>query len=546
MHNDYKTRSALLFALFCLGYLIILFNLYLIQIKNNNFFKDLGEKQYTVMVTTNPPRAPIYDRTGNNYLAMNKDTVSAFILPKTLTDQARLESFLKKHFPTAYVRLQTNRLNNFMYIARRLTPEQINLISQSNIPDIKLLNEPSRFYPVESAAQIIGITDIDNKGLFGLELFLQQQLAGKPTTRSLQKDARSGRFYFGKEITIGGEQGTPILCSIDSDLQFLAFEELKKTVEKCQAKEGSAVIMNPQNGEIVACVNYPSFNPNNTHMLDIEQTKNNVINQAYELGSVIKVLSCLACIDAGLVKPEDLIDCENVKTTYIDGRRINTVPSSVAGLVPFSTVIEKSNNIGIAKVVKNLGPDIYNHYRRFGFGKKTGIEFPSEHEGFVNKPENWSKQSIFSLSYGYELTTTLLQLARAFSIIANGGFDIKPTLLMNQQQKPSKRLYASSTIDTMKKILEGTVMHGSAQRAGINGYRIMGKTGTANMLVNGEYVPSKNLYTFAGIVEKDDYQRVIVTFIKEIPQKDVYASTIAAPLFERIAEKTLIHDKIIA
>lgn len=478
---------------------------------------------------------------------MNKDTVSAFVLPKTLNDKAQLEKFLRTHFPSAYERLQNNQDKNFMYVARRLSQQQINLITQSKLSDIYLLNEPGRFYPVESAAQLIGITDIDNKGLFGLEFLLQKKLAGKPTTRSLQKDARSGRFYFGKETTLEGEQGVPVICTIDSDLQFLASEELKKTITTCKAQEGSAIIINPDTGEILALANYPDFNPNATRALDISMTKNNVIQQAYELGSVIKVFSCLAALDTGIIKPDDLIDCENVKTTYVDGRRINTVPSSVAGVVPFSTVIEKSNNIGIAKVVKNLGPEIYNHYTRLGFGKKTGIEFPGEHDGFVNKPENWSKQSIFSLSYGYEVTATLLQLARAFSIIARDGLDVQPTLLVEKNsKKEAQRIYSPTSIAMIKKILEGTVMQGSAQKARINGYKIMGKTGTANMLINGEYVPSKNIYTFAGIVEKDSYKRVIVTFVKEIPQKDVYASTIAAPLFERIAEKTLIHDKIIA
>lgn len=547
MHNNYKIRSAFVFLFFVIVYCIIIFNLYLIQIKNHAFFTNLGNKQYTVMVTTAPPRAPIYDRSGKHFLAMNKDSVSAFILPKVMTNKKGVEQFLRKHFPPAYDRLHQSSAQHFMYVARRLTPAQIDQIQRSGLEDIQLLNEPGRFYPVESAGQLIGITDIDNKGLFGLEFLWQKKLAGTPTTRSLQKDARSNRYYFSKETMVDGEYGTPIITSIDSNLQFLAYEELKKAIDNCQAQEGSVIIMNPQNGEILAIANYPLFDPNDTKALDLEQTKNRVISQAYELGSVIKVFSCMASLDEGIVTPTDMIDCENVKTTYIDGRKINTVPSSVAGIVPFSKVIEKSNNIGIAKVVKQVGSTLYDHYKRLGFGEKTGVEFPTEHEGFVNPPRNWSKHSIFSLSYGYEITATLLQLARAFSIIANGGYAIKPTLLLtHKDQIFGPRVYKKETIETMKNILEGTVIQGSAKKARIAGYRIMGKTGTANMLINGHYEPSKNIYTFAGIVEKDGYQRVIVTFIKEIPKQNVYASTIAAPLFERIAEKTLIHDKIIA
>lgn len=545
MNTRYKTRTSLIFLIFCLFYIIIIGNLFLIQIKNSSFFTDLGEKQYKVTLTTTPPRAPIYDRSGKQFLAMNKESISAFILPKVITQPKELEAFLKKHFPSAYKRLNHSRANNFMYVARRLTNDQINLIKESALEDIQFLNEPSRFYPIESAGHIIGITDIDNKGLFGLELFFNKKLAGKPTTRSLHKDARSGHFYFDKETKISGEQGTPIITTIDSDLQFLAYEELKKSIEECQAKEGAVVIMDPKNGEILAMVNIPTFNPNETRELDLELTKNKIITEAYELGSVIKVLATLASLEEGVVKIDDLIDCEGVKTAYVDGRKINTVPSSVAEIIPFSRVIEKSNNIGIAKVVKNLGPKLYDHYIKMGFGKKTRIQFPSEHDGFVNPPSNWSKQSIFSLSYGYEISATLLQLARAFCIIANGGFPIQPTLIARENALPqSAPLYSYETIETIKNILESTVHQGSAQKARINGYRVMGKTGTANLLVNGQYSPTKNIYTFAGIVEKNDYQRVIVAFINEVPKKGVYASTIAAPLFERIAERTLIHDKI--
>ena len=546
MNIRYKTRIIITFLLFCFLYLIVIVNLFFIQVKNNNFFTDLGEKQYKVTVTTHPSRAPIYDRSGKHFLAMNKDSVSAFILPKVLTEPKQLEKFLKNNFPLAYKRLQNNRTSNFMYVARRLTPAQINHIKESAIADIQFLNEPGRFYPIESAGHITGITDIDNKGLFGLELLFNKQLAGKPTTRSLHKDARSGHFYFDKETTITGEQGKPLITTIDSDLQFLAYEELQKSMDECEAKEGSVIIMNPKNGEIVAMANLPTFDPNETRELDLCLTRNRIITDAYELGSVIKVLAALASLEEGIVGPDDLIDCENVKTAYVDGRKINTVPSSVDGIIPFSRVIEKSNNIGIAKVVKELGSRLYDHYTRMGFGKKTHVQLPGEHDGFVNPPHKWSKQSIISLSYGYEISATLIQLARAFCIIANGGYAVQPTLIVTDTPpKLGNALYSERTINSMKTILEKTVEQGSAKKARINGYRVMGKTGTANLLINGQYCPTKNIYTFAGIVEKDSYQRVIVAFINEVPKKGVYASTIAAPLFERIAQRTLIHDKII-
>ena len=292
---------------------------------------------------------------------------------------------------------------------------------------------------------------------------------------------------------------------------------------------------------------FPLFDPNNIDGVDLEKTKNKIITEVYELGSVMKVFTALAAIEEGLVEENEMIDCENVKTTYVEGRKINTVPSSVLGVVPFTEVIEKSNNIGIAKVALRLGPKLYDHYIRLGFGKKLGIELPAEQKGFVNAPAHWSKQSIISLSYGYEISATLLQLAHAFCIIARRGHPVTLSCILSEKTPPAqtKPLYTPVSIDTIQHILENTTLRGSMKKAAIKGYKIMSKTGTANLLVDGFYDTTKNIYTCAGIIEKGDYQRVIVVFIKEGAKKNLYASFVTAPLFERIAEKTLINDKII-
>ncbi len=547
MTHPYKIRSIIIFFIFCFLYFIIIANLIRIQLLQRNFFVQLGEKQYNVTATILPPRAPIYDRNGN-LLAMNKDSIAAFVFPKKIQDMNSLKRFLATHFPAALERLKHAEHTYFMYVARRLTPEQIQRIqSDKEAADIHLLNEPSRYYPVHSMGIVTGVTDVDNKGLFGLELLCNEQLAGKPTTFSLEKDARSGLFYFKRRTTVEGKEGVPLRLTIDGNLQFLAYQELKKTVDTYQAQEGSVIIMNPRSGEVYAMVSIPDIDPNNTRALNLDYTKNRIITQEYELGSVIKIFAALAALEEKVVTIDELIDCENVKTTYVDGRRVNTVPSSVAGIIPFYEVIAKSNNIGITKVIKRIGNKLYDHYIRMGFGTKTGIEFPGERSGFVNPPSNWSKQSLLSLSYGYEITETVLQLARGFCIIANNGYPVRPTLILPAPEQPKigKPLYCPQTITDIRTILEHTVLQGSAKKAQISGYTIMSKTGTSNLLINGQYDPTRNTYTCAGIVEKGTYQRVIVVFIKEANQKNLYASMVAAPLFERVAEKTLIHDKIL-
>lgn len=542
MKRSYKARSIFILFIFSLLYLVILFNLYLIQIRQNAFFSYLGQKQYNVTISRYAARAEIFDRNGQP-LALNKDCLSAFILPNQLAEPKKLKTFLQKQFPHAHKQLKKDSGRKFMFVQRKLTPEQIKLIEQSDLKDLKLLRERGRFYPVASAAPVVGATNIDNKGLFGIEYQFNKQLGGTPAIYSLEQEARSGNFYFKKEMQQEGQAGKPINLTIDSDLQFLAHEELLDSLKKWNAKEGAVVVMDPETGEILAMVSAPSFDPSDISDVDLEKTKNKVVSDCYEFGSVAKAWTALAALSENVATPEEKIDCCGEKTAYVDGRKVNTLVAH--GVLSFSEVVELSNNIGIAKVAKRLGEKLYDHHIKIGFGKKSGIGFPGEQFGFVNHPTNWSKQSIISLSFGYEMTCTLLQIARGFCMIARDGVSIKPKLTLEGHiTEPLVQLYDKETIDVLKQILENTTLRGTAKRAAISGYRIMSKTGTANLLVDGQYDPEKNIYTCAGIVQKDDYQRVIVAFVKEAQKDNAYASTVAAPLFEKIAEKILIHDKV--
>jgi len=565
--NAHISRSycALLFAIGISFFTIILVKLFWIQIINHSFYLTCAERQYFFTLTAYPPRAPIFDRTGTNYLALNKESLAAFIIPTEIEDRAALESFLKRHFPSAYERLHpsSSLQKKFLYVARRLTPEQKKLIEDAQLTDIHFLQEPSRFYPIPSAGAIVGITDIDNNGLFGIEKKCDAQLKGTPHTIRIEKDARSGH-YIRVETLDAGISGKPVQLTIDATLQFLAHEAVAQTVAKFGAKQGAAIIMDPVTGEILAMVNVPSFDPNHLAKLDLAHTKVTALTDTFELGSVFKVFSALAALAEGVVTPDELIDCKNTKTTFIDGRKINTVLPH--GIIPFKDVIAFSNNIGIAIVAKRVGDKIYSHYTQLGFGTSTGIELMGEAPGFVNPPHNWSKQSIISLSYGYEVTATLMQLACAFALIARDGVPVHPHILSpvtqpsaaalsglrrdsyaeaSSHRRATKPLYEAETIAIIKELLRRTSQYGTAKKAQVHGCTVMSKTGTANMLIDGVYVDTKNRYTCAGIVQKGDYQRVIVTFVQEAARGDLFAATVTAPLFEEIAERMLIHEKMI-
>ncbi|MEX0672318.1 MAG: penicillin-binding transpeptidase domain-containing protein, partial [Candidatus Babeliales bacterium] len=345
------------------------------------------------------------------------------------------------------------------------------------------------------------------------------------------------------ETTRQGLPAQSVYLTIDGSLQFLATQELEKTVKKFNAKHAACIIMNPDTGEILTMTNWPHYDPHNTAQLDMSLTSNKCITQSYELGSVMKPAVALAALNERVVEPNELIDCENTTTTMLDGRPINTVYA--AGEIPFWEVMVVSNNIGMAKVAQRLGEKLYDYYERMGFGKKSSIPLPGEQAGFINHPANWSKQSLISLSYGYEIRTTLLQLAQFFSIIANGGYAIQPQIL-RQKNEPAaplkkKRLFRKNSITTMHEILTRT----TPWRAQLQGYTVMGKTGTANMLSDGLYDSSKNLYTFGGIIQKGSYKRVIITFVQEADTPNLYASQVAAPLFRRIAERLVVHEHVI-
>ncbi|MBT4577802.1 penicillin-binding protein 2, partial [bacterium] len=474
------------------------------------------------------------------------------IIPSKIEQPDKLNLIPKKHFPVAYKRLQkaNKKSCHFIYVARRLTSQQLNILEQAQCPDIHYLQEPSRFCHHPSAGSIVGLVDIDGKGVCGIEWARNKQLAGSPTTKILQKDARSRNYYFKELESIEGKAPDPVYLTIDSQVQFLVQEELEAAASKWKAELAMAVVMDPKTGEIIAMAQNPTFDPNNTRTLNIGQTKHTVISDAYELGSVVKIFVALAALEEELVTPDEPINCQFTEEGRVHGRPVNTWRAD--GIIPFSEVIQASNNIGTVIVAFRLGKHLYDHYKRLGFSQPTGIELPGQQVGFVTAPERWSKQSLVSLAFGYEIRSSLLQLARAFSLFINGGKLIKPHVIQNDSLMMSNlaqpQLYSNRALQQMRQILRQTIESGTARRGRITGYTVMGKTGTANLVVNKKYSQEHNIYTFTGSIEQGDYARVIVVSIKNIVdnKEHLFASTVAVPLFRSIAEKLVVHDRIVS
>lgn len=538
IYKDYRVRLFIIFCSFVVVYLVLAVRLFFVQVYYSDFFANLAHGQHHVAVSISPARGTIFDRFKDKALTFNRETLSAFVLPHELSEKKRTHDFLLQYYPEVFERMIKNPQRHFLWLERHLSEEKATKLRDKNLKDINFITEPRRFYPAESLAHVLGFTDIDNKGIAGIELEFNKRLGGASSQLEMERDARSGGFYFEKNVNEQGELGLPVVLTIDGALQSFAFEELKKTVLHHRAASGSVLVIDPDTGEILTMANFPSFDPSekNAH-LDLEITKNNIVSGCYELGSVFKIFAALAALEDEVVSPDDLIDCEG-KVTFIDGFRVENWKH--VEVVPFSDVVRFSSNVGIAKVARLLGARLYHYLRLFGFGKKTGIQFPGERDGFVNPPERWSKSSSIVLAFGYEIMASLLQLGTAFSIIANGGYSVKPSLVIDPPQEPWQKikLLSDKSIEQIKDIMEKV-----AERYKVQGYRVMGKTGTARCVKDGVYSTKDHLYTFAGIVEKNDYKRVIVTFIKEPERAHMWASEVTAPLFQRVAERMVILDK---
>lgn len=524
MNSSQRIRLTIIGIIFGVIYSIMCVRIWWIQIAQAPFFKTLLDQQRYISLTITPPRAPIYDRSGRA-LVFNRQTPSLFIEPHLLSSQGH--RFIAQHFPHSYSTLSHHTDKKFLWVQRSLNQELLHLVEPQLVPGMQLVYEPERSYPFIENAHILGFTDRDGQGIAGLEQLYGDHLAGISTSCTIERDARGQQGTITHIITTEGKHGEPLYTTLDSRIQWYAYHCLQESVEKLRAKLGSVVVMDPTTGEIIAMVSYPSFDP---HKRGIDQTslmKNIPVTESYELGSVIKIFTALAAFEEGVVEYDEMINCEG-KRYLIDKFPVENWRSM--GIMPFYDVMKHSSNVGLAKVAQRLGTKLYDHFYRLGFGRKTSLTFPGQRTGTLFHPHVWSRSTPLVMSFGYEMGATLLQLAQATSIVANGGFTVSPHIIKDEQiSHQPLRLYRESSIHQIKKIL---ALKG--QQFPIPGYCVMGKTGTARILKEDGYSKENHNYTFAGIIEQGSYKRVIVTFIHDPEVKGLLADRVAAPLFQKV------------
>ena len=410
--------------------------------------------------------------------------------------------------------------------------------------------ESKRYYPHGTVgAHVVGIVGLDHSGQAGLELEYDSRLRGEAGLRVLEYDGRHRRY--GAQVIKPSRPGDDIILDLDLRLQSLASLELERAVRESESQAGTVVLMRPGSGEILAMANWPRFDPNRfpRPARYLENLRNFAVCHLVEPGSTFKVLTAAAALEEGLVTPDDVFDCE-MGGMWVHRRRIRD--HHPYGLLTMPEVLMKSSNVGIIKIGYRVGAEtLHGYIRRFGFGQSTGVGLPGEVTGLVRPLDRWSGASLASLSMGQEVGVSAVQMARLFAAVANGGTLVKPRIVRGVREhggavesfepEPGSRVIGAETAATMQAILERVVEDGTGQLARIPGYRVAGKTGTAQMInpVSRSYADGAYLASFCGFAPVNDPVLVGVVMLYDPRGEDYYGGKIAAPLFGAVMKKAL-------
>ncbi len=539
---SYRGRRSLVMVVMASASLLLVWRAVDLQVVNKDFLQGQGDSRYLREVVDPAHRGMITDRYGEP-LAISTPVDSVWADPQVLV-QAR-ESWprlakvlgIKKD---VLVRLLASRRNKeFVYLKRRVSPDLANKVMALKIPGVALAPEYKRFYPAgEVVAHVVGFANVDDVGQEGMELVYNDRLKGVPGAKRVIKD-RFGRIVENVERISEPEPGKDITLSIDRRLQYLAYRELKKAVKGNRADAGSAVILDVRTGEVLAMVNQPAYNPNNRGKLKSDHLRNRAVTDVFEPGSTVKPFTVAAALESGRFKPHTFIDTRPGR--FRVGRK--TIRDfRDYGVIDVSTVIQKSSNIGASKMALAISPEyLWNAFVSVGLGEVTGSAFPGESAGLLTDYGSWHEIERATVSYGYGLSITTLQLARAYAALATDGrpmpvsFLRRNTVDAEEMASMYQPVFSSKSLSAVRGMLESVVVKGgTGTRAAVPGYRIAGKTGTVKKSKSGGYTEDSYLSLFAGMAPVSDPRLVMVVVINEPRGEEYGGGAVAAPVFSRV------------
>ena len=511
-----------------------------LQALNNDFLQRKGESRYSRVVELGASRGMIVDR-NNEPMAISTPVESVAASPADVeaepADLRKLAKLLGISNDELRSRLSDTQ-REFVYLKRQLPPEQAERVVQLGIPGVFLQREHRRYYPAgEVMSHIIGFTGVDEKGQEALELAFEEKLAGKSGSRRVIKD-RLGRIVEDVESIRVPQNGQQLRLSIDARIQYLAFRELKTAVTAHRAKAGGIVVLDVDTGEILAMANLPAYNPNNRGKLDARRTRNRVVTDLFEPGSTLKPFTAAAAIEAGLFQPGSVIQTAPGQLT-IGSRTIHDAHPQ--GALTVSQIIQKSSNVGTAKMGLALPSEVlWSVFSRAGFGALPHSGFPGEVSGRLRGYASWRPIEQATMSYGYGISVSLMQLARAYTIFATDGVLHPVTLLRRDGPVQGTRVVSAQTALAVRNMLELAARPGgTAPGAQISGYTVAGKTGTAHKLEGKGYAADRYVASFVGMAPASRPRVVIAVMIDEPSAGQYYGGAVAAPVFSQVAAGTL-------
>jgi cell division protein FtsI/penicillin-binding protein 2 len=558
MHSEVRHRVAWLVLMVGLLATGVTWRLYMLQVVRGDALRSQASRQHQQRIQVLGRRGGIVDREGRE-LAVSLETWSLFAHPARVPDRRKAARLLAPllDVPAERILSRLNAGEPFVWLKRRLDPAVADSIRALDLPvgkskafDFEM--EGKRFYPRGSlAAHVIGFADIDQKGIEGTESALDERLQCSRATYLATLDAKGGMVL----QRVGPEEHRPedVVLTLDLVLQHVVERELDRAMRETGARAASAILLDPRNGQVLALANRPTADLNAYGAALPNARKNRAITDFYEPGSTFKVVTAAAALDQGQVRPDQLFDCQNGTITIAGHTIRDHEPQRILTL---RGVLEHSSNVGMIKVVRTLPKDVLHDYvKRFGFGRKTGIELPGETAGLVTTPARWSGLTQPSLAMGYEIGVSALQMAAAAAAIANGGEWYPPRLVLGSRaedgtfkpaaQPAPRRAISDRTARTVASLLEGVIEEGTGRQAWVAGYRIAGKTGTARKSAPGRgYSASDKVPSFVGFAPSRGPRLAGLVVLDTPVGAQYYGGQVAAPVFARIMGEALAHLRV--
>ncbi|SDI43468.1 peptidoglycan D,D-transpeptidase FtsI family protein [Pseudomonas panipatensis] len=520
-----------------------------LHVIDHDFLQEQGDARSVRFISIPAHRGQITDRNGEP-LAVSTPVATLWANPKELVLEREkwpiLAHALGQTKEALSARLEQAADKEFIYLMRGLTPEQgeavMAEVKANKIPGVYSIEEFRRFYPAgEVAAQVVGFTDVDDRGREGVELSYDSWLAGVPGKRQVLKDRR-GHLIRDLQVTRNAKAGKTLALSIDLRLQYLANRELRNAIVENGAKAGSLVILDVKSGEVLAMANQPTYNPNNRRDMQPEMMRNRAMIDVFEPGSTMKPFSMSAALESGRWKPSDTVEVYP-GTLQIGRYTIRDVSKTEGPVLDLTGILIRSSNVGMSKVAFDIGGEvIYQVMQKVGLGQDTGLGFPGERVGNLPNYREWRKAETATLSYGYGLSVTAIQLAHAYAALANNGQTVPLTMVRADRLPASTQVIPAQVAKTMQGMLQQVVeAPNGVYRAQVPGYHVAGKSGTARKAQVGTKGYAENSYRslFAGFGPLSNPRFVIVVVIDEPSKAGYFGGLVSAPVFSKVMSGTL-------